>query len=198
MSISPERIEQILAALANACCGNFDYLLSVADEEEDLFQSVEIGINTLLNDLAAAKVNQQAQLAALSEQAQQLRESQRQLTALSAPITLLWPQVLLMPVIGVLDAERAALMTEALLVRIVQERARIALVDLTGAGQIDVPAAQCLLRLANSVRLIGADCVFTGLRAETARSLVELRQELGFHTLPTLAAALMQITARQR
>lgn len=198
MSISDQRIERILAALANACCGNFDYQLSVAEEEEDLFQSVEIGFNTLLNDLAAAKANQDAQLAALTEQAQQLQENQRQLVALAAPITLVWPQVVLMPIIGVLDVERSRLMAEALLQRIMHERAKIALIDLTGVGRVDLATAQSLLRLAASVRLLGSDCIFTGLSHETAKSLAQLPQELALRTLPSLADALMRITARPR
>ena len=198
MPITEQRIERLLAALANACCGNFDYHLSVAEEEEDVFQSVEIGFNTLLNDLAAAKANQDAQLTALTEQAQQLQESQRQLVALAAPITLVWPQVVLMPIIGVLDVDRARLMTEALLQRIMHERARIALLDLTGVARVDLATAQSLLRLAASVRLLGSDCIFTGLSHETARSLAELPHELGLRTLPTLADALVRIVARPR
>lgn len=198
MSLTDERIERILAALANACCGNFDFQLNVSDEEEDLFQSVEIGFNTLLKDLAQSKASQEQQLAALSEQAAQLRDSQHQLIALSAPIALVWPQVVLMPIIGVVNIDRAQLMTEALLLQIVQQRAKFALVDLTGVGLVDMASTQFLVRLARSAKLLGAECIFTGLSAATAKALVELRQELGIRTSPTLADALMRITARPK
>lgn len=184
--------------LAEACCENFDLRLEVDEENPDEFQSVEIGVNTLLQDLANARARNAAQLVEITHQGQVLQQRQADLLALSAPITVVWPKVLSMPIIGSLDAARAGFITETLLERIVCERATHAILDVTGVGVMDAATAQALIRLANATRMLGASCLLTGLSAEMARILVTLDQDFScLRTLPRLADALVVVFAER-
>lgn len=198
MSVYTDRINAVLYVLAQACCENFEPRLEIAEDVPDEFQSVEIGVNTLLQDLASAKQRNAAHLEQISRQGQMLQQRQGELLSLSAPISLIWPQVLLMPIIGNLDSERATIITETLLLRIVQERATHAILDATGVGKMDAATAQAVLRLSSAIGLLGATCLLTGLSAEMARVVVQLNQDFSrLRTLPRMFDALEVVFAER-
>jgi rsbT co-antagonist protein RsbR len=111
--------------------------------------------------------------------------------ALGSPILRVWKGVLCLPVIGVVDSERAARMTDALLDAIVAESARYAIVDLTGVEVLDTATAQHLLRLFRAAQLVGTEGILCGLRPAVAQTVVTLEVEMGaMHTKRTLFEAL--------
>lgn len=102
-----------------------------------------------------------------------------QLTELSTPVIMMWDGVLAIPLIGTLDSMRSQVATESLLHAILTHRARVAILDITGVETVDTMVAQHLLKTAQAARLMGAECVISGIRPQIATTMVQLGIELG-------------------
>ncbi|WP_437622826.1 STAS domain-containing protein [Sorangium sp. So ce1151] len=98
---------------------------------------------------------------------------------LSTPILEVWDDVLVLPIIGVLDSRRSGEMTDQLLEEIARKQSRFVIVDVTGVEIVDSSTADQLLRLVSSVELLGARCMLTGVRPAVAQTLTSLRVDLG-------------------
>ena len=115
---------------------------------------------------------------------------QQELMELSTPVVTLWEGVLALPVIGTLDSARTQVVMENLLERIVATGALIAIIDITGVPTVDTLTAQHLLKTVAAARLMGADCIISGIRPQIAQTIVHLGVELGtVVTKATLADA---------
>ena len=113
------------------------------------------------------------------EQDVRLRRQQDEILELSTPVIQVWDKVLALPIIGTLDSERAARMTESLLERIAQEQAEVVILDISGVPTTDTQVAQHLLRTVQAATLMGASSILSGVRPETARAIVHLGIDLG-------------------
>jgi rsbT co-antagonist protein RsbR len=100
------------------------------------------------------------------------------LAELSTPLIPIDSQIMVMPLIGTLDSRRAQQVIDALLTGISESRARVAIVDITGVPIVDTQVANALIRAAQSVKLLGAQFVLTGIRPEVAQTLVGLGADL--------------------
>src|SRR5436190_21996760 len=110
---------------------------------------------------------------------------------LSTPVVALWEGILALPVIGTLDSNRTQVVMENLLQRIVETGAPIAIIDITGVPTVDTLTAQHLLKTVAAIRMMGADCIISGIRPQIAQTIVHLGVELqGVTTKATLADAL--------
>jgi len=114
-----------------------------------------------------------AQLTVLTAQQQVIERQRRELRAMTAPILQIWDNILLVSLIGELDAERAAAITAELLSRAVDTRARHVIFDLTAIDAIDGAVAEHLLRMLRALQLIGAGTVITGILPAVARAIVD-------------------------
>ena len=115
---------------------------------------------------------------------------QQELMELSTPVVTLWEGVLALPIIGTLDSARTQVVMESLLQRIVESGASIAVIDITGVPTVDTVTAQHLLKTVAAARLMGADCIISGIRPQIAQTIVHLGVELGsVVTKATLADA---------
>jgi rsbT co-antagonist protein RsbR len=114
---------------------------------------------------------------------------QREITELSTPVVKLWEGVLALPVIGTLDSARTQVVMENLLQHIVDEGAEIAIIDITGVPTVDTLTAQHLLKTVAAARLMGADCIISGIRPQIAQTIVHLGVELNVISKATLADA---------
>jgi rsbT co-antagonist protein RsbR len=115
---------------------------------------------------------------------------QQELMELSTPVVTLWEGLLALPVIGTLDSDRTQVVMESLLQRIVETGARIAIIDITGVPTVDTLTAQHLLKTVAAARLMGADCIISGIRPQIAQTIVHLGVDLGtVITKATLADA---------
>jgi rsbT co-antagonist protein RsbR len=115
---------------------------------------------------------------------------QQELMELSTPVVTLWQGVLALPIIGTLDSARTQVVMENLLQRIVESGASIAIIDITGVPTVDTLTAQHLLKTVAAARLMGADCIISGIRPQIAQTIVHLGVELGsVVTKATLADA---------
>ena len=104
---------------------------------------------------------------------------QQDLLELSTPVVTLWEGVLALPVIGALDSARTQVVMETLLQRIVETGAAIAIIDITGVPTVDTLTAQHLLKTVAAARLMGADCIISGIRPQIAQTMVHLGVDLG-------------------
>jgi len=108
-----------------------------------------------------------------------IRRQQEELIELSTPVVKLWDGVVALPLIGTLDSARTQVVMENLLQKIVETGAAIAIVDITGVPTVDTLVAQHLLKTVAAARLMGADCIISGIRPQIAQTIVHLGVELG-------------------
>ena len=110
---------------------------------------------------------------------------------LSTPVVKLWDGILALPMIGTLDSARTQIVMESLLQKIVETESEMAIIDITGVPTVDTLVAQHLLKTVTAIRLMGADCIISGVRPQIAQTIVHLGVELqGVTTKATLADAL--------
>jgi rsbT co-antagonist protein RsbR len=114
---------------------------------------------------------------------------QREITELSTPVVKLWDGILALPIIGTLDSERTQVVMENLLQHVVDDGAEIAIIDITGVPTVDTLTAQHLLKTVAAARLMGADCIISGIRPQIAQTIVHLGVELNVISKATLADA---------
>jgi rsbT co-antagonist protein RsbR len=119
-----------------------------------------------------------------------IARQQQDMLELSTPVVKLWDGVLALPMIGTLDSARTQVVMETLLQRIVETGAEVAIIDITGVPTVDTLTAQHLLKTVTAARLMGADCIISGIRPQIAQTIVHLGVDLaGVITKATLADA---------
>ncbi|MET4578863.1 STAS domain-containing protein [Ottowia thiooxydans] len=122
---------------------------------------------------------------------QLIARQQEELLELSTPVIKLWDGILAVPMIGTLDSSRTQVIMETLLQRIVETEASIAIIDITGVPTVDTLVAQHLLKTVTAIRLMGADCIISGIRPQIAQTIVHLGIDLqSVASKATLADAL--------
>ena len=116
---------------------------------------------------------------------------QQEMLELSTPVVKLWDGILALPMIGTLDSSRTQVVMESLLQKIVETGSEVAIIDITGVPLVDTLVAQHLLKTVTAARLMGADCIISGIRPQIAQTIVHLGVDLaGVTTKATLADAL--------
>jgi rsbT co-antagonist protein RsbR len=119
-----------------------------------------------------------------------IARQQQELLELSTPVVVLWDGILALPLIGTLDSARTQVVMESLLEKIVETGAGIAIIDITGVPTVDTLVAQHLLKTVSAARLMGADCIISGIRPQIAQTIVHLGVNLSdVITKSTLADA---------
>jgi rsbT co-antagonist protein RsbR len=119
-----------------------------------------------------------------------IRRQQEEISELSTPVVKLWQGILALPLIGTLDSTRTQVIMETLLQAIVDDEAEIAIIDITGVPTVDTLVAQHLLKTVAAARLMGADCIISGIRPQIAQTMVHLGLELNVVSKASLADAL--------
>ncbi|MBM7168796.1 STAS domain-containing protein [Streptomyces sp. G44] len=120
-----------------------------------------------------------------------IRRQSRQLLEVSTPVVRIWDRVLAVPLIGTLDTTRTQVVMENLLEAIERDEAQVAIIDITGVPTVDTAVAHHLMQTVNAVRLMGADCVISGIRPPIAQIIAQLGIDLStILTRATLADAL--------
>ena len=127
-----------------------------------------------------------------------IKRQQQDLLELSTPVIKLWDGVLAVPMIGTLDSARTQMVMETLLERIVQTGSTLAIIDITGVPTVDTLVAQHLLKTVAAIRLMGAECIISGIRPQIAQTIVHLGIDLqGIASKASLADALALALQRQ-
>lgn len=123
--------------------------------------------------------------AVIAEQAESLLE-------LSTPVVKLWDGIVALPLVGTLDSARTQVVMEALLQTLVDTGSEHAIIDITGVAAVDTQVAQHLLKTVQAARLLGAECIISGIRPQIAQTVVALGIEFGdIHTKASLADAML-------
>src|SRR5512133_2138902 len=145
-------------------------------------------VSVLLDNLAlfTTEAHQKSREEVIARQQQELLE-------LSTPVVKLWEGILALPLIGTLDSQRTAVVMESLLQKIVDTGSGVAIIDITGVPTVDTLVAQHLLKTVSAAKLMGAECIISGIRPQIAQTIVHLGIDLGeVSTRATLADALME------
>jgi len=150
--------EPLFALLRTAMAGDADALATELLETGTLFD--KLGLLTI-------EEFQKGREAVIMRQQQELLE-------LSTPVVQLWKDVLALPLIGTLDSARTQVVMESLLQKIIDTGASIAVIDITGVPTVDTLVAQHLLKTVAAARLMGADCIISGIRPQIAQTIVHL------------------------
>lgn len=170
----------------------FDSLRRAYNEGDTGLLDEIVSISSLLDRLGlyTSELYQQNREEIISRQQQEMLE-------LSTPVVTLWEGVLALPLIGTLDSARTQIVMENLLQKIVETGSGIAIIDITGVPLVDTLVAQHLLKTVAAARLMGADCIISGIRPQIAQTIVHLGVDLAnVTTKATLADAF--IIALQR
>jgi rsbT co-antagonist protein RsbR len=157
---------------------------SLADPQR--FAEDAWGVTVLLDQLGLHTVRsaQRAREEVINRQQQELLE-------LSTPVVKLYEGILALPMIGTLDSARTQIVMESLLQKIVETESQIAILDITGVPTVDTLVAQHLLKTVTALRLMGAECIISGVRPQIAQTIVHLGVDLqGVTTKASLADAL--------
>jgi rsbT co-antagonist protein RsbR len=120
-----------------------------------------------------------------------IRRQQDEMLELSTPVVQIWEGIVALPLIGTLDSARTSIVMESLLQTIVTTRSELAIIDITGVPTVDTLVAQHLLKTVAAARLMGADCIISGIRPQIAQTMVHLKIDLSaVTTKATMAEAL--------
>jgi rsbT co-antagonist protein RsbR len=163
----------------------FDRLRSEVGRDADTLAD-EVWTATVLLDQLALFTTEAFQ----KSREEVILRQQQEMLELSTPVVQLWESILALPLIGTLDSARTQVVMENLLQRIVETGASIAIIDITGVPTVDTLVAQHLLKTVAAARLMGADCIISGIRPQIAQTIVHLGVELNtVITKATLADA---------
>jgi rsbT co-antagonist protein RsbR len=148
---------------------------------EDIWTATELLDALGLHTVAAFQIGRDAII----------RRQQEEMLELSTPVVKLWDGILALPMIGTLDSARTQVVMESLLSRIVETGSEVAILDITGVPTVDTLVAQHLLKTVTALRLMGAECIISGVRPQIAQTIVHLGVDLqGVTTKANLADAL--------
>ena len=125
--------------------------------------------NTLLDNIALSVVD-----IYIKNREEIIKRQQEEMMELSTPVVKLWDKVLTLPLIGTLDSARTQIVMESLLQAIVDTQSTVAIIDITGVPTVDTLVAQHLMKTVAAARLMGADCIISGIRPQIAQSMVHL------------------------
>jgi rsbT co-antagonist protein RsbR len=155
-------------------------------------------VNAIIEKLSHVRSDTQGYERELEAQLSTIEKQRAAIKELSTPMIEVWVGVLCVPIVGVIDSSRAAEMTSALLAAVVEKKVRFTIIDITGIEAMDTRATDHFLRMARSVRLLGAECVLSGINPNVARSIIHMGVELsGIQTYRSLRDALQHHVKRQ-
>ncbi|MBI5495389.1 MAG: STAS domain-containing protein [Deltaproteobacteria bacterium] len=181
ITISTERLTRVMQVLSFASVDAIEQAAALlAHHEEDDFGQLEATLSVFLSELQQAQEVRKRQ----AEQLRLIESQQLAIRDLSTPIIDLWDDILTLPVVGVVDTQRSVEMTEKLLHRIVETRAKCVIIDITGVSVVDTMTADHFIKMVRSARLLGSYCVVTGISPEIAQTLVQSGVDIG--DVPTL------------
>lgn len=192
-----KRIDKIEDVLASVAAG--DMSARIQSEVEDDFTGTEAAIDLLIDDLTDELNNREKiqkeledKLKKIQEQQKTIVQQQEDLLELSSPVTKVWDNILILPVIGTLDSQRTQIMMENLLHKIVETGCTISILDITGVPTVDTQVANHLLKTVTSARLLGAECIISGISPAIAQTIVHLGIDLSsIRTKATLQDAMI-------
>jgi rsbT co-antagonist protein RsbR len=182
MGFSPSETARFVLSLKQPL---FDRLRGSGKEPKNLIEAI-LSTADVLDQLGllTTEIHQQAR-------EEVIRRQQEEMLELSTPVVKMWDGIVALPLIGTLDSARTTVVMESLLQCIVDTGSDIAIIDITGVPTVDTLVAQHLLKTVAAARLMGADCIISGIRPQIAQTMVHLQIDLStVTTKATMAEAL--------
>ena len=171
-------IHDILLVLTQVAAGDLTLRVQTNETPDTPVGALALGINGIIeawreSELKARKIKRalEAKLGTIETQAAAIRE-------LSTPIMDIWEDILLLPIVGLLDTRRSADVMSNLLAAIAQKQSKHVILDITGVEIVDTRTADYLIKVVRASRLLGTRCVLTGLSPAVAQTLVEIGADL--------------------
>jgi rsbT co-antagonist protein RsbR len=179
--------------------GELSMRIEVPFADSEPMRALAETVNAIIERLVRIREGTQAYQHDIDEQLATIDKQRAAIKELSTPMIEVWAGVLCVPIVGVMDSSRAADMTSALLSTVVEKTVRFTIIDITGIEAMDTRATDHFLRMARSVRLLGAECVLSGINPNVARSIVHMGVDLsGIGTFRSLRDALHHYVRRQQ
>jgi rsbT co-antagonist protein RsbR len=173
-----ESVADALLTLANVGFGDYSTRLNVAEEDQTPLASLYRGINEMIESLGTEQERNRAYQAELEDKLETIEKQRAAIRELSTPIMEVWDGVLCLPVVGVMDTMRSVEMTNSLLQSVVEKKTRCIIIDITGIDVMDTRTVDHFMRMARAVRLLGAQCVLTGINPHIAQTVVHMGIDL--------------------
>jgi rsbT co-antagonist protein RsbR len=122
---------------------------------------------------------------------QRITEQSQALIEMSTPVTAIWQDILMLPIVGIIDSQRAQEVMNSILTKIAATRSKMMIMDISGVGVVDTAVANHLIKITKATRLMGCDCIISGLSPAIAQTIVDLGVDVGeVRTTSTLRDAL--------
>lgn len=190
-----DKIADVLMLLADVASGDFSNRLEFDLPDTHPLGALSKGVNEMIDSLAGEQRRSAEYRQELEEKLSMIERQQAAIRELSTPIMEVWDGILCLPIVGIMDTGRSADMTDALLRSVVSTRARCAIIDITGIEVMDTGTADHFIRMAKAVRLLGAECVLTGMNPQIAQTVVHMGVDMeGVTTHRSLRDALHYMT----
>jgi rsbT co-antagonist protein RsbR len=173
-----ERVVDTLIALTAVGFGDYGVELRMDFKTRHPFNSVFASLNELIAAFGAEQEQSRAFRIELEDKLLVVEKQRVAIRELSTPIIELWEGVICLPVVGIMDTARSAEMTNSLLQAIVEKKTQYAIVDITGIEVMDTRTVDHFMRMAKSIRLLGAECALTGISRHIAQTVVHMGLDL--------------------
>lgn len=173
-----ERVVDALIALTAVGFGDHGVELRMDFKTRHPFNAVFASINELISAFGAEQEQSRAFRTELEDKLVVVEKQRVAIRELSTPIIELWEGVICLPVVGIMDTARSAEMTNSLLQAIVEKKTQYAIVDITGIEVMDTRTVDHFMRMAKSIRLLGAECALTGISRHIAQTVVHMGLDL--------------------
>jgi rsbT co-antagonist protein RsbR len=192
------KVAEALDTLLGFELGDFNIQLKV-DVHRHPLNGVFAAINELISAFGAEQEQGRAFRLELESKLAMVEKQRAAIRELSTPVIELWDGVLCLPIVGIMDTARSTEMTSALLEAIVAKKTRYTIIDITGIEVMDTRTVDHFIRMAKSVRLLGAECSLTGISPHIAQTVVHMGIDLSdIVTHRSLRDALQRYVKRQR
>jgi rsbT co-antagonist protein RsbR len=142
-------------------------------EDKERLNEVTVAMNRILDGIALITFESYGR-----KREHIIKEQQKALLELSTPIVKVWDRILLVPLIGVLDSQRTQMVMESLLTSIEETQSKVAILDISGIPIVDSLVAKHLIRTVSAAKLMGAQCIITGIRARISQTMIQLGVDL--------------------
>jgi rsbT co-antagonist protein RsbR len=173
-----ESVADALLVLSNVGYGDYTTRLELRDGDTSPLASLYAGINDMIATLGAEQEKARAYQQELEGKLETIERQRIAIQELSTPIMEVWDGVLCVPVVGLMDTARSSEMTSTLLRAVVEKGAKCAIIDITGIDVMDTRTVDHFVRMAKAVRLLGSECVLTGMNPHIAQTVVHMGLDL--------------------
>jgi rsbT co-antagonist protein RsbR len=169
-----DKIADLLMVLSDVASGDFTHRLDPGLPETHPLGALSVGVNDMIEALQEEQRRNERYRAELEEKLATIEQQRSAIRELSTPVMEVWDGILCLPIVGIMDSSRSADMTDALLRAVVATRARATIIDITGIEVMDTHTADHFIRMAKAVRLLGAECVLTGINPQIAQTVIHM------------------------